>query len=408
MGSEETPVRLCNYVDVYKNDFITDDLSFMPGTATPKEIDAFRLRVGDVIITKDSEDRMDIGVPALVRSTADDLVCGYHLTMLRPDRHRVLGEYLFWALQTHPARGAFSNAAYGVTRYGLSVGAMKSIGIPVPDLETQKAIADFLDRETARIDALVEKKRQLVDLLQERLSSHLEQLLSYEQGTQTVFRRLIRRIEQGWSPDCEARKAEDDEFGVLKVGCVNGWKFDPSQHKALPKEMQPRMKLIISDGELLMSRANTPDLVGSATLVQGNPKNLLLCDKIYRIEIYTNLLDPRFAVMLLRSSRTRNHFLSSSNGASSSMQNISQHIVKTIPFSVPEMDQQVSRVHVFQKSLEATELLDQKQSASIDRLTELRASLITAAVKGQIDPANYRRHGTTDRALEKIEAEMAQ
>ena len=69
----ELPARLCNYVDVYKNDRITEDIAFRRATATASETERFRLEVGDVLITKDSETWNYIGVPALVEHTADDL-----------------------------------------------------------------------------------------------------------------------------------------------------------------------------------------------------------------------------------------------------------------------------------------------------------------------------------------------
>ena len=81
---DETPVRLCNYVDVYKNDHIEQGMAFMGTTASTDEIERFRLQRGDVLITKDSEAWDDIGVPALVTDSADDLICGYHLALLRP------------------------------------------------------------------------------------------------------------------------------------------------------------------------------------------------------------------------------------------------------------------------------------------------------------------------------------
>ena len=70
---DETPIRLCNYVDVYKNDWITQSMPFMNATASENEIRRFRLQLGDVLITKDSETWDDIGVPALVTEPADDL-----------------------------------------------------------------------------------------------------------------------------------------------------------------------------------------------------------------------------------------------------------------------------------------------------------------------------------------------
>ena len=90
---DEEPVRLCNYVDVYKNDHIRPSMPFMRATETRDEIARFRLIKGDVLITKDSEAWNDIGVPALVLESADDLVSGYHLALLRPFTDCTLGAY---------------------------------------------------------------------------------------------------------------------------------------------------------------------------------------------------------------------------------------------------------------------------------------------------------------------------
>ena len=128
----EIPVRLCNYVDVYKNDSITAELHFMTATATASEIERFRLEPGDVLITKDSETWNDIGVPALVESSADDLICGYHLALLRPLNGTLNGNYLFRALQTAPIAYQFHASANGVTRYGLTHDAIKSALLPLP------------------------------------------------------------------------------------------------------------------------------------------------------------------------------------------------------------------------------------------------------------------------------------
>src|SRR5690606_22271243 len=77
------------------------------------------------------------------------------------------------------------------------------------------------------------------------------------------FRRVIKRIEQGWSPPSENRPVQPGEWGVLKVGCVNRGRFRPEEHKALPPGVEPRPELEVRDGDLLMSRGNTHDLVGS-------------------------------------------------------------------------------------------------------------------------------------------------
>ena len=165
---DEQPVRLCNYVDVYKNDRIRSGMSFMCATATVDEIERFRLRTGDVLITKDSEAWNDIGIPALVEETADDLISGYHLALLRPFEGCVEGGYLFRVLQSTGVAYQFHVEANGVTRYGLSHNAIKSTWLPLPPLPEQAAIVRFLDYMDRRIRRYIRAKQTLIKLLEEQ------------------------------------------------------------------------------------------------------------------------------------------------------------------------------------------------------------------------------------------------
>ena len=163
----EPPVRLCNYLDVYHNERIAADLPFMAGTATGRELRRFRLAVGDVLVTKDSEDWSDIGVPALVEYAAHDLVCGYHLAMLRPDRASLDGGYLFQALKDSHVAWQCQVAAAGVTRYGLSQNAIRSLRIPLPPLPEQRSIARHLDDADRRLSARRTTAERQIALLRE-------------------------------------------------------------------------------------------------------------------------------------------------------------------------------------------------------------------------------------------------
>lgn len=174
----QPPVRLCNYVDVYKNDSIVDSLDFMAATATRDQIKRFQVRVGDTLITKDSETADDIGVPAFVEYEADDLICGYHLAIIRPDRRKVAPKFLYWALGSEPTARQWGVTAAGVTRVGIRSTDLNKVTIPLPPLDEQRAIADYLDHETAQIDALVAKQEEFVGLLRERRSRAREALAS--------------------------------------------------------------------------------------------------------------------------------------------------------------------------------------------------------------------------------------
>jgi type I restriction enzyme S subunit len=163
----ERPVRLCNYVDVYKNDHINQRINFMRATATHQEAERFKLEKDDVLITKDSEAWDDIGVPALVTEPADDLISGYHLALLRPFAERLTGGFLLRALQSKGLAYQFHVEARGVTRYGLSHAGIKSTCMPLPPLPEQAAIVDYLDQTTADIDAAITRASSEIDLLTE-------------------------------------------------------------------------------------------------------------------------------------------------------------------------------------------------------------------------------------------------
>ena len=158
----EQPIRLCNYVDVYKADRIRAEMPLMTATAASVEIERFRLRAGDVLITKDSEAWNDIGVPALVDGVEDDTICGYHLALLRPFSGRVSGGFLFRAMQSSAVAYQFHVHANGVTRYGLTHNAIRSVWVPLPSPPEQAAIVHFLDHADRRIRRYIRAKEKLI------------------------------------------------------------------------------------------------------------------------------------------------------------------------------------------------------------------------------------------------------
>ena len=153
----EEEILLCNYMDVYSQRFIRDDLSFMTATATENEIRRCGLQSGDVVITKDSEQFDDIGVPALVRDEVSNLVCGYHLAILRPLEKLISGFYLFYALQAMNVQHQFHAYANGVTRFGLRKDDILRVEVPIPPLPEQRAIGHIL----GTLDDKIELNRRM-------------------------------------------------------------------------------------------------------------------------------------------------------------------------------------------------------------------------------------------------------
>lgn len=397
-------VLLCNYVDVYYNERITSDMAFMPATATHGQIDRFGLRRGDVLITKDSESWDDIAIPSVVAEELDNVLCGYHLALIRPGE-KVHGPYLARAFGASGVRDQFRVSANGITRFGIGSDAIGSALFMLPPPEDQQAIAAFLDRETAQIDALVSKKERLIELLQEKRSAVITNAVTKgidhnvpmrDSGVEWLgripagwkLRRLKEiavRIEQGWSPLCENRQAEPDEWGVLKVGCVNGDNFDETEQKALPSDISPRVEYEIHEGDILISRANTRQLLGSAALVRTVRPRLLLCDKLYRIQVASEVVTPEFITRALRSASARFQFEREATGASGSMQNISQEMIANLVLPLPTIKEQRAILNVVDDVTTLFRALEKQVAAAVEVLGALRTALISAAVTGKID-----------------------
>ena len=120
------------------------------------------------MITKDSEAWNDIGVPALVESTEDELISGYHLALLRPDSRQLRGAYLHYALLCVDVAVQFHIGANGVTRFGLTQSAIKSVWLPLAPFPEQAAIVRFLDYADRRIRRYIRVKEKLIALLEEQ------------------------------------------------------------------------------------------------------------------------------------------------------------------------------------------------------------------------------------------------
>ena len=167
----ETKVRLCNYTDVYYGDRIGLDCDFKKATANNSEIEKYSLQRGDVIITKDSETPADIAKPAVVTEDMSDVLCGYHLAILRPKK--VCGPFLAQLLRLPLIRHEFYRVANGVTRFGLAQAAIEGLAIKVPSREEQQRIATVLDC----VDRHIELHQKRLSALRKIKKGFMQRLL---------------------------------------------------------------------------------------------------------------------------------------------------------------------------------------------------------------------------------------
>jgi type I restriction enzyme S subunit len=201
------------------------------------------------------------------------------------------------------------------------------------------------------------------------------------------IRHVVNRIEQGWSPECENREADEDEWGVLKAGCVNRGTFVESEHKALPRTLSPIPGLEIAEGDLLMSRASgSRDLVGSVAVVPKCRPRLLLCDKVFRLRVDNATQDRRFLAYALNSSVSRWQIEVVLSGGSGLANNIAQEVVKDLLLVQPQLAEQEAIAAFLDRATAQVDALMEKNLRLIALLIEKRAALIARVVTRGLNP----------------------
>ena len=170
----EIPVFLCNYMDVYNNSCIKNGIEFMRATAKQREIDKFLLLKDDVIITKDSETPDDIAVSAYVSEHLKNVLCGYHLALIRSDKKKLSGAYLAHLFELDDIQHRYYQLANGSTRFGLTSDAVLESSIPVPPLREQKKIASIL----TSMDTQIQKRERKLEQTQFLKKSLMQDLLT--------------------------------------------------------------------------------------------------------------------------------------------------------------------------------------------------------------------------------------
>jgi len=398
-NESELPVRLCNYTDVYYNDFISSEMNLMETTATHDEIKKFHLIAGDVVITKDSEEWNDIAISSLVIKTAPNLVCGYHLAMIRPKKEMIVGQYLLRQFQSSAINHQFQIAATGVTRYGLPKNAIGEAIIPLPPLSEQHAIAAFLDHETGHIDALIAKKKKLLSLLAEQRTALISRAVTKglnpsvklkpsgvewlgdmpEHWENTRLRRIISLLRNG-TPSTQF----DEESGMLPVTRIETISKGIIDFEKIGyvENFDRSHDYLLSKGDILLSHINSLSMIGNAALYDDN-RALYSGMNLLRISPSKNT-NSKWLWYFIRNDGFKKT-LSSRAKPAINQASLTTNQIREMPIILPPLPEQQAIAAFLDRETAKIDTLSAKVLTAIERLKEYRTALISAAVTGKID-----------------------
>lgn len=392
-------VRLCNYVDVYKNDRIGANLPFMVATASGDQIRRLGLFAGDVIITKDSETPDDIGVPAFVPENLPGVVCGYHLALLRVYPSVADGGFLTWAIRSRFVAAQFTVAAEGITRFALGKSDVGDALIPAPPCEEQHTIAFFLDHKTALIDDLIAKRERQIELLQEhRLAlisravtkglnpdvpmkdSGVEWLGEVPEHWETKPLGRVVKLVGGGTPSKDNPEYWQGNFPWvspkdMKVGVIHD-----TEDKISPQAIRDSATKIVPTGAVLI-------VVRSGILNHSIPVAIAGIDVTLNQDLKAlitgNEVVPRYLASIIRG--LQQTFLMEWRKEGATVESLEINLVMKTLIPLPTIREQLAIVAFLENKAAKIDAFIVRVRQSIEKLREYRQSLISAAVTGKIN-----------------------
>ena len=358
--------------------------------------DRYLVRPRDILISWSAS----LGV---YRWVGEEAWLNQHIFKVSLDAKRVRDDFFVWLAEWFI--NEMDREVHGSTMQHLTADAFGGFPVLLPPNEGQARIADYLDRETARLDALIAAKERVLGLLAEKRRALITRAVTRGIDPRAPLRdsgihwlgeipahwEVVRlrfcahNIEQGWSPQGENRQPANEEWGVLKLNAVNKGQFDDSAAKALPEDVVPLTDLEVRAGDFLMTRSNTPALVGDACFVEITRPRLMLCDLIYRLTLRSEAIDGRFLGHFLTLPIGRRQIESDARGTSASMVKISQEHIKDWLIPLPSVDEQQAIIAQLAQVLAPLDRIHAATTHTIALLKERRAARIAAAVTGLID-----------------------
>ena len=311
--------------------------------------------------------------------------------------------YVMYCLLNEPYIRWIDVFTYGARMPRVSPDQVAISSMPLPPLAEQRAIAAFLDRETAKIDALVAMKERLIELLQEKRTTLISRAVTKGLDSNVPMKESgvewLGEIPAPWEVK-RLRFAANIQTGValgkryetsdlvtrpyLRVANVqDGYLvLDDVAEIELPSKEAPRYELRTND--VLLTEGGDFDKLGRGHVWSGQIPSALHQNHIFVVRPNQRMIQSEFLSILLASSYGRAYFTATSK-QSTNLASTNSRQLSIFPMPMPSLDEQRSIISSLDREIEKLDALIEKVHEAIERLKELRTALISSAVTGRID-----------------------
>lgn len=361
---EARPTSAAGYVPVLRatniqsGELTFDDLVYVPAHRVAA---VQRIRRGDIVLAMSSGSRDIVGKAALAKVDWDGgfgAFCG----VLRA-KPGISSDWLAHFLQSPTYRSSVNELATGSNINNLSKSTLAAIQVLPARPEEQAEAVALLDRMTSSqrsTETRLQAAQGVVhELRRSVLAAAAASRFADAESKPLQVSELVETLDQGWSPKCLTRPADNGEWGVIKTTAVQGMKFAAAENKALPDTLEPRPALELQADDVLITRAGPRTRVGVACVVPSDaPPRLLLCDKVYRVRVDKSRVLPEFLELLLNSNGARQSLEAMKTGTSESGMNLTQAKFMSMEVRVPPLQAQRDTVAAVRQLLQRANTLD--------------------------------------------------
>lgn len=338
---------------------------------------------------------------------AEDGLCTSELLVLRPKE--VIRSYLFYFLMNPNFIEVVNSSTYGAKMPRANWDFIGDLLSTIPNPEEQTQIASFLDHETSRIDKLIEKKNRQIELLQEKRSALITHAVTKGLNPNAKMKdsgvEWIGEIPEGWEifsikhllknrkdaiktgPFGSQLLSSEMMAGDIKVynqRNVLDNDFESGENYISYEKYTELKAFRIFPDDLLITTRGT---IGRCAIFPNNASEGILHPCLMRIQVDSKkILHKYLSIIIQESSIVRTNLQLLSNATTIDV--IYSDSLKSVKMPIPTISEQIQIAQFLEKETSKIDTLISKIQFSIDKLTEFRTALISAAVTGKIDVRN--------------------
>lgn len=447
-AASEGKIKLLRTTDISSGKINWDSVPFCE--KEPEIIDKYLLKDGDIVISRAGS----VGYSHLIKNTERSVFASY-LIRFRP---LINEQYVAYFLKSPSYWDSISEKSLGIAVPNINASKLKQIEIPLPPLPEQHRIVTAIEALFSRLGATNERLDRVPGIMKSfrqavlaaacdgRLTEDwrreqkdlpdarelLEQIYREREKTAKTSNKklksvkslsddeiaelpslpkgwswkklgeLIEHIQAGKSIKCNERPPASNEIGIIKVSSVSWGEFNPSESKTCYDNRSFNEAYIIHEGDFLFSRANTIELIGACVIAKSKYENLMLSDKILRLE-FIDSLNKFYTLYYLRSVNGRKEIESLATGNQESMKNIAQDKIKQIVIPIPPLLEQQEIVRRVDALFAFADSIEAKVAVAREKTEKLRQSVLAKAFSGELVPTEAELARQEGRSYESAE-----